>query len=104
EITCRRTNLTNEELRSNRISLCAVPLATTISSLVTQMISHIEQKKILIIEDSEDFRSLSVFWLKSAGFDIAEAANGHEALFYLQHHPLPALIVLDIQMPVMNGW
>jgi CheY-like chemotaxis protein len=42
--------------------------------------------------------------LRAYGFPAAEAADGQEALDYLRSHPLPALILLDLAMPVMDGW
>ena len=38
------------------------------------------------------------------GFQHAEAANGREALDYLEEFPAPCLVLLDLDMPVMNGW
>jgi CheY-like chemotaxis protein len=38
------------------------------------------------------------------GFDHAEAANGREALDYLDRSQAPCVVLLDLDMPVMNGW
>jgi len=38
------------------------------------------------------------------GFSAATAANGREALAYLRTHENPDLILLDLMMPVMDGW
>jgi len=38
------------------------------------------------------------------GFSHVEAANGREALDYLNASPAPCLVLLDLEMPVMNGW
>lgn len=38
------------------------------------------------------------------GFKAETAANGRDALEYLQRGDLPDLILLDLMMPVMNGW
>ena len=38
------------------------------------------------------------------GFAVSEAANGKEALARLHGGERPSLIVLDLMMPVMNGW
>jgi CheY-like chemotaxis protein len=59
---------------------------------------------VLIVED-DDFarRTLSII-LEAEGHATAAVANGREALAYLQRLPLPGLIVLDLMMPVMDGW
>ena len=62
-----------------------------------------QQKKILVIEDDEDFRTIVVTRLKRAGCETIVAANGQDGLrrFYGDR---PDLVVLDISMPVMDGW
>jgi CheY-like chemotaxis protein len=42
--------------------------------------------------------------LELEGFRHAEAANGREALDYLNESRAPCLVLLDLEMPVMNGW
>ena len=43
--------------------------------------------------------------LRALGYDVATAANGQEALDQLRSGPgLPSLILLDLMMPVMDGW
>jgi CheY-like chemotaxis protein len=42
--------------------------------------------------------------LQANGFDVATAANGSEALGLLRSTPRPAAILLDLMMPVMDGW
>jgi CheY-like chemotaxis protein len=44
------------------------------------------------------------FVLEGAGYDVVTAANGEEALRYLQGRGAPGFILLDLMMPVMNGW
>src|SRR5262249_34374214 len=41
--------------------------------------------------------------LTSMGFEVSSAANGQEALDFMEGH-CPDLILLDMKMPVMNGW
>lgn len=66
------------------------------------MISE-QQKKILVIEDDEDIRTIVVTRLKRASCETIVAANGQDGLrrFYGDR---PDLVVLDISMPVMDGW
>jgi CheY-like chemotaxis protein len=42
--------------------------------------------------------------LTLAGYEVAAAANGREALQYLRLNPEPCLVLLDLMMPVMSGW
>jgi CheY-like chemotaxis protein len=43
--------------------------------------------------------------LEGEGYSVGCAANGSEALAFLRNaHRLPSLILLDLMMPVMNGW
>ena len=57
---------------------------------------------ILIVDDDADFRSGLRIALEMKGYQVDEAANGEEALVKLSEKP-PLLVLLDLQMPVMNG-
>ena len=59
---------------------------------------------VLIVEDDEDLRDMMAQLLTIEGFQTATAANGREALEYLHHTSKPNLILLDLMMPVMDGW
>ena len=59
--------------------------------------------KILVAEDNPINRELLREILEAARYEITEAANGQEALAKL-HEQLPDLILLDINMPVMDGF
>ena len=59
--------------------------------------------EILVVEDDEAIRGLVTEVLRDDGYVVSEAANGAEALDYVNHHR-PDLIVLDLMMPVMDGW
>jgi CheY-like chemotaxis protein len=59
---------------------------------------------VLIVEDDEDLREMMAQLLTLEGYDAASAANGREALDYLQHANTPQVILLDLMMPVMDGW
>jgi CheY-like chemotaxis protein len=61
-------------------------------------------KTVLLIEDDEDVREEFELALQRAGYQVAPAANGLEALNWLTAQPTrPALILLDWMMPVMDG-
>jgi CheY-like chemotaxis protein len=59
---------------------------------------------VLIVEDDEDLREMMAQLLTLEGFDAATVANGREALDYLNRSTKPELILLDLMMPVMDGW
>jgi two-component system cell cycle response regulator DivK len=62
-------------------------------------------KKILLAEDDEDNRELVVFMLKRSGLDLQllEAENGQQAVELAEQH-VPDLVLMDMQMPVMDGF
>ena len=62
--------------------------------------------RILLVDDYDDARANVREALEHAGHDVFEAVNGQQALNYLvsrQAQPV-GLIILDLQMPVMDGW
>jgi CheY-like chemotaxis protein len=59
--------------------------------------------KILIIEDNERNRAILRDILVFAGYEVIEAPNGREGLESARKN-LPALVLLDIQMPGMDGY
>jgi len=62
------------------------------------------QKKILIVDDEAEIAETIGEVLQAAGYDTASAANGLEALERLRTGPHPDLILLDLSMPVLDGW
>jgi CheY-like chemotaxis protein len=60
-------------------------------------------KLILVVDDDEDIRDAVQQVLEEAGYQVAVAINGREALELLQTGPTPALVLLDLMMPVMSG-
>lgn len=62
-------------------------------------------KKILVVEDDGDIRSLLETALTMEGYQVETAINGQVALDYLNsQRTMPDTIVLDLMMPVMDGW
>lgn len=59
---------------------------------------------VLVVEDDREQREALCAMLDLEGFHHAEAANGRQALDYLKEFPAPCLVLLDLEMPVMNGW
>lgn len=63
------------------------------------------RKRVLIVEDSEDLRYLMEVYLEGEGYEVSSVANGREALDYLHSKSeLPSVILLDLMMPVMDGF
>ena len=60
-------------------------------------------KKILIIEDNERNRAILRDILVFSGYEVLEAATGREGI-ELARKEIPALVLLDIQMPGMDGY
>jgi two-component system cell cycle response regulator DivK len=58
---------------------------------------------ILIVDDFEDNRAMYAQFLTFSGFRVVEAANGKEALDKASAL-LPDLVVMDLSLPVMDGW
>ena len=63
-----------------------------------------EGPHILVVEDDEDAREAMVALLQMKGYRAVPAGNGREALDYLDRAATPDLIILDLWMPVMDGW
>lgn len=58
---------------------------------------------ILIIDDDAGIRELLALFLSYKGYTARGVANGAEALACLEQPPVPQLILLDLNMPVMDG-
>jgi CheY-like chemotaxis protein len=58
---------------------------------------------VLVVDDDARLRESIVLLLRDAGYPARGAANGREAL-ELAEDEAPSLILLDLMMPVMDGW
>jgi CheY-like chemotaxis protein len=59
---------------------------------------------VLIVEDDASIRATLLMLLESEGYEVAEAADGQQALDWLRAGGKPDLILLDLMMPVVDGW
>jgi len=59
---------------------------------------------ILVVEDDTDIRLGVAEVLREEGYEVATAAHGAEALEWLRTGNSASLILLDLMMPVMDGW
>jgi two-component system, chemotaxis family, chemotaxis protein CheY len=60
-------------------------------------------ERILVVDDDESIRQIVRLCLSDEGYEVFEASNGEEALEALSTFR-PSLILLDLRMPVMDGW
>ena len=59
--------------------------------------------RILVVDDDADAREALIDILSISGYSATPAGNGREAMDYLKTAAAPELIILDLQMPVMDG-
>ncbi len=74
------------------------------ASARTSTASSKDHCPVLIIEDDADLREMMAQLLTIEGFRAATAINGRDALDYLKRGDRPEVILLDLMMPVMDGW
>jgi CheY-like chemotaxis protein len=60
--------------------------------------------KVLVVDDDYAVLDAMKEILEDEGYEVSVAANGLEALKELAQAPRPGVILLDLMMPVMNGW
>jgi CheY-like chemotaxis protein len=79
---------------------------TTDSAESTAGIPHpsLHHGSVLIVEDDADLREMMAQLLSLEGFNATTVSNGREALEYLHEGDRPDVILLDLMMPVMDGW
>jgi DNA-binding response OmpR family regulator len=60
--------------------------------------------RALVVDDAADIRLLADLVLSMAGFKVSGAASGREALRFVAENELPDIVLLDVQMPDVDGW
>jgi CheY-like chemotaxis protein len=58
---------------------------------------------VLVVDDDAAIRQLLQCVLDDAGYTVATAADGRQALEYLRAHPEGSVVLLDVHMPIMDG-
>lgn len=58
---------------------------------------------VLVVEDENRIRTMITKYLLNEGYEVIEASNGEEALTLLEKQEVD-LVVLDVMMPIMDGW
>ena len=66
--------------------------------------SNVRAADVLIVDDDAELREFFVALLTLEGYHVTAAANGAEALAYLRRFGPVAVVLLDLSMPVMDGW
>src|SRR3989442_564720 len=68
------------------------------------MLRHLPIEPILVVDDEPDVRDGLTLLLRTRGYAVTSAADGQEALDELHGSARPWLILLDLMMPVMDGF
>ena len=61
-------------------------------------------ESVLVVDDDAAIRSALTSMLQDEGFQVSTANDGAQALSYLRAGLRPCAIILDLMMPVMDGW
>jgi len=69
-----------------------------------QNIQHVQNIRVLIVEDSDDMRDLMKLLLEETGYETLTAGGGHEALKYIEdNREFIDIVITDVQMPGVTG-
>ena len=60
--------------------------------------------RVLVVEDNDDIRDLIEMILTDQGYSVLTAEHGEEALKLIEYPNHVKVILLDMKMPIMNGW
>ena len=60
--------------------------------------------RVLVVDDDAGIRRLVRIILTDAGYEVREAEDGQKALALIHDEEAPAILLLDLNMPVMDGW
>jgi CheY-like chemotaxis protein len=83
-----------------KLALCLLTLRSPTVDVRDARLS----KQFLVIEDDADSRDAFCALIQITGHEAVGVENGEAALAFLRSHPAPTGIVLDMRMPVMDGW
>jgi CheY-like chemotaxis protein len=61
-------------------------------------------EEILLVEDDDDIRETLADLLRSRGYAVTAVTNGRDAIEWLKSSAAPCLIILDLMLPIMDGW
>ena len=78
-------------------------IASSSSSTEAQPRGTSRSALVLVVDDFDDNRTMYAEYLTRCGYDVDQAADGQEAVA-LARERLPDVIVMDLSLPVMDGW
>jgi CheY-like chemotaxis protein len=73
-------------------------------NVVRVMVAAEARTSLLLVEDDLDIQDVLAEVLSEVGYQVSVAGEGREALAFLKTHPHPAVILLDLMMPGMDGY
>jgi PAS domain S-box-containing protein len=85
-----------------QLAISPQPVATLLPSITRQILGA-GNYRVLVVEDTADMREILVHILSVIGFEVREAAQGQAAIALWQDWQ-PHLILMDMRMPVMDGY
>jgi CheY-like chemotaxis protein len=100
-------HVSRQDFERARAAGCDAFIAKPVSyeQLLDEVKRRMHSGTVLLVEDDEDIRSSVAEILREEGFTVVGASDGDDALRYLREATdLPRLILLDLMMPVMDGW
>jgi signal transduction histidine kinase/CheY-like chemotaxis protein len=77
---------------------------TQLSAMLRRYGGHSTKARLLVVDDDAQVRETTRRMLERSGYTVADAANGKDGLAWLGANPAPAAILLDLMMPVMDGF
>jgi CheY-like chemotaxis protein len=92
-----------------KIGVLAIPEETTPLPFPLPFVGEPEDvattvRTVLVVDDDADIREAVKELLEDSGYRVIVAEDGQQAFDYLAHRPPPDCVVLDLWMPVMDGW
>jgi CheY-like chemotaxis protein len=72
--------------------------------LITPSTPDNADPQLLVVDDDPLIRDGLAELLRGSGYSVATAKHGGDALDYLRRNAAPRVIILDLMMPVMDGW
>eukprot|EP01038_Epipyxis_sp_PR26KG_P019702 gene19702-27890_t len=85
-------------------AVAATPVASRVATDLQRKGYAGERRRILVVDNEEPDRELLVQLLEPLGFELRQAASGHDALDLLATGYRPHVIFMDLAMPGIDGW